>query len=159
MDLFWCKSIYENLRMSLIKGIKMKKLILAVLLSGLFTGSVLAEKVTYDQAVESTKAYQDAMNKIDQGTATEGLSASESGGEGGTNQLGRWVNVGSSSLDNAGQYSLILAPNSQGKSCVKGDKGWISKTVSECVSSSSSGFCRDSINIIDTDNGFKAECR
>lgn len=137
---------------------KIKKKLLATVLFGcVLSGSAFADKVTYDKAVADSKAYQDSLPHYE--NETTGLGPDETGGENSANKMGKWVKLGSSSLNNAGEYSSILLPTSQGKSCLKGDKGWISTMERRCVASSASGFCRESIEIVNTKSGFKAECR
>ena len=134
-----------------------KKLLTTVLFGCALSGSALAEKVTYEKAVADSKAYQDSLPHYE--NETIGLRPDETGGESSANKMGKWVNLGTSSIKNAGQHSSILTPNALGQSCVKGSKGWISKMESVCVSASASGFCRIPIEILDVNNGYKVECR
>ena len=137
---------------------KIKKKILASVLFGcVLSTSAFAEKVTYDKAVADAKAYQDSLPHYEK--AMGGLELGEINGDSSANKMGKWVNLGTSSIKNAGQYSSILTPNALGQSCVKGSKGWVSKMESVCVSASASGFCRIPIEILDVNNGYKVECR
>ncbi|MGR6863476.1 hypothetical protein ACU5EH_25770 [Aliivibrio salmonicida] len=151
---------------------KMKKKILTTVLLGcLFSGSALAEKVTYDKAVADSNAYQASLPNYE--NATSGLSAAESASTGTPNQMGKWVNVGGIALQSAGAYTTMLTPNALNTSCIKGEKGFVPKktTKTEKVCSSwrpsySDNSDSEECNGWETktthsyhDNGYKAECR
>ncbi|AAW88276.1 hypothetical protein VF_B0034 (plasmid) [Aliivibrio fischeri ES114] len=139
---------------------KMKKTLLATVLFGcVLSGSVFAEKVTYDKAVADAQAYHDSLPQYE--NAIEGLGPDETGSTtAGANQMGKWVNLGASSIKSAGAYTTMLAPSAIGKSCIKGDRGWISKTREECIIfNGGSTSCRKYRTELDAENGYKAECR
>ncbi|GEK16038.1 hypothetical protein [Aliivibrio fischeri] len=135
-----------------------KKLLATVLLGCVLSGSALADKVTYDKAVADSKAYQDSLPHYE--NERSGLGPDETGGENSANKMGKWVKLGSSTMLNAGQYASVLAPSATGKSCLKGEKGFIASTRSKCVQWNSGGsFCYKYETSLSMDNGFKAECR
>ncbi|GEK15410.1 hypothetical protein [Aliivibrio fischeri] len=139
---------------------KMKKKILATVLFGCaLSGSAFAEKVTYEKAVADAKAYQDSLPHYE--NETTGLKDWEAGdATAAANQMGKWVKLGSSTMLNAGQYASVLAPSAAGQSCLKGEKGFIASTQSECVQWNSGGsFCYKYKTSLSMDSGFKAECR
>ena len=139
---------------------KMKKKILATVLFGCaLSGSAFAEKVTYEKAVADAKAYQDSLPHYE--NETTGLKDWEAGdATAAANQMGKWVKLGSSTMLNAGQYASVLAPSAAGQSCLKGEKGFIANTKSECTRWNSGGWqCQESVTTLDIGNGFKAECR
>lgn len=148
-----------------------KNVIATVLLGCLFSGSALAEKVTYDKAVADSNAYQESLPNYE--NATSGLSPAESSSTGTPNQMGKWVNLGGVSLASAGAYTTMLTPNALNTSCIKGEKGFVPKktTKTEKVCSGWRPSYSDNSDaeicegwIMETthsyhDNGYKAECR
>ena len=138
---------------------KIKKKLLATVLFGcVLSGSAFADKVTYDKAVADSKAYQDSLPHYE--NAASGLASWEEEGDSSANQMGTWVNIGAASIKNAGIHSSMLAPSAIGKSCLKGDKGWISKTREECIEfNGGQSQCEKYRTVLDAENGFKADCR
>ncbi len=149
---------------------KKKKILTTVLLGCLFSGSALAEKVTYDKAVADSNAYQASLPSYE--NATSGLSPAESASTGTPNQMGKWVSLGEVSLASAGAYTTMLTPNALNTSCIKGEKGFVpkktTKTEKVCTSwgSGSDNSSGRPCNYWETktthsyhDNGYKAECR
>ena len=149
---------------------KLKKNVLATLLFGCaLSGSVFAEKITYDKALSDSKTYQASLPNYK--NATSGLSAAESSSAGTPNQMGKWVNVGGVTLQSAGAYTTMLTPSALNTKCIKGDKGFIPKKTTtykrECtywqqIGSNDSMHCRKWENIATHsyhENGYKAQCR
>ena len=137
-----------------------KKLLVRVLFGCVLSNAALAEKITYDKAVESSKIYQDVIDSIDQGNDNKGLQNFELNPTSSSNKMGEWVKLGSSTMLNAGQYASVLAPSAAGKSCLKGEKGFIATTQKECERWNSGGsFCYEYSTSLNINNGFKAECR
>ena len=135
-----------------------KKLLTTVLFGCALSGSALAEKVTYEKAVADAKAYQDSLPHYE--NEIVGLKVGETGGESSANKMGKWVKLGSSTMLNAGQYASVLAPSAAGKSCLKGEKGFIATTQKKCERWNSGGsFCYEYSTSLNINNGFKAECR
>lgn len=138
----------------------MKKTSIAlVILMGL-SASVNANKMTYEDAVQSGQTYRESIERDNIETPTDGLGDKELLGGNASNKMGKWVKLGSSTMLNAGQYASVLAPSAAGQSCIKGEKGFIASTQSECVQWNSGGsFCYKYKTSLSMDNGFKAECR
>ncbi|MUK76578.1 hypothetical protein GNP84_06615 [Aliivibrio fischeri] len=137
-----------------------KTLLLSALLISAMSGAAFAEKVTYEQALNDSNAYLDSLPQHDK--ATEGLGPDEANPSTRKNQMGTWQKQGgSTSSANAGDYSSLLAPDALGKSCVKGDKGLIVNSESECQRWNSGGWmCQEwSAPEIDMSKGQKAECK
>ena len=138
----------------------MKKTSIAlVILMGL-SASVNANKMTYEDAVQSGQTYRESIEKYNIETPTTGLGDKELLGGNASNKMGKWVNIGAASIKNAGIHSSMLAPSAIGKSCLKGDKGWISKTREECIEfNGGQSQCEKYRTVLDAENGFKADCR
>ena len=140
---------------------KMKKKILTTVLLGcLFSGSALAEKVTYDKAVADSKAYQDSLPNYE--NATTGLSAAESASTGTPNQMGKWIRLSLIPFDNAGSYSKVLTSRSIGAPCIKGSKGIIPTTKNgsgSCDDNSCSYWNDVTQTTYNYSHGYTAECR
>jgi hypothetical protein len=138
----------------------MKKTSIAlVILMGL-SASVNANKMTYEDAVQSGQTYRESIERDNIETPTDGLGDKELLGGNASNKMGKWVKLGHSTMLNAGQYASVLAPSASGQSCLKGEKGFIASTKEECTRWNSGGWqCQESVTTLDIGNGFKAECR
>ncbi|MGR6863475.1 hypothetical protein ACU5EH_25765 [Aliivibrio salmonicida] len=137
-----------------------KYTLLSALLGCLLSGTVLAEKVTYDKAVADSKAYQDSLPNHD--NATSGLSAAESASTGTPNQMGKWIRLSLIPFDNAGSYSKVLTSRSIGAPCIKGSKGIIPTTKnssSDCDGNSCSYWKDVTQTTYNYSHGYTAECR
>ena len=123
--------------------------------------SHLSAKMTYDDAVNSSKKYYDSLATVDKGPALEGIPDGEMTDNTQANQMGKWVKVsGTVNSASAGEYSVILAPSAVGQTCLAGQKGLIMEKGEVCTSYSSSDRCLSwSDNGMLTTTGIKAECR
>lgn len=139
----------------------MKKLLLLLPVLCVSTG-VLA-KVTYEDAVESNRPYHDYNGSIHNPPDTQGLGPDEFDPDAvGSGETGHWVKVSSSLTDvvNAGAYSALLSPDSEGQACYKGTKGLILGIERECHHWNSGGtHCQGSWVTTISDDGYKAECK
>ncbi len=137
-----------------------KNIIASVLLGCVFSGSVLAEKVTYEKAVADSKAYQEALPNYE--NATTGLSPAESNSTATANQMGKWVRLSLIPFDNAGSYSKVLTSRSIGAPCIKGSKGIIPTTKNgsgSCDNNSCSYWNDVTQTTYNYSHGYTAECR
>ena len=140
----------------------MKKNIIASVLFGcLFSsGSVLAEKVTYEKAVSDAKVYQNSLPNYE--NEISGLGASELNSIGKSNQIGKWVKLSLIPFDSAGTYSKILTLHSIGASCIKGSKGIIptqKNTTSSCDNNSCDYWKDVTQTTYNYSHGYTVECR
>lgn len=139
----------------------MKSLLLILPMLCLST-SVLA-KVTYEDAVESNRPYHDYNGSIHNPPDTQGLTdAEQPDGDDMLAGMGHWVKVSSRLTDvvNAGAYSALLSPDSEGQVCYKGTKGLILGVERECHHWNSGGtHCQGSWVTTISDDGYKAECK
>lgn len=139
----------------------MKKIL--ILLPILTMASSAFAKVSYEDALESNRPYAEANAAVHNPPDTEGLTAAEFDPDAeATEDTGHWVKVSSTAIDvvNAGDYSVILSPNSAGQACYQGTKGLILATSSECHHWNSGGtHCQGNWITTLTDQGYKAECK
>ena len=87
-------------------------------------------RISADEARASDRANtaQNEANSIP--PATTGLKPFEGNDDYGANQMGKWVVVSNVPVSHrySGDYSIILAPHSERKQCIKGSKGLITDT-------------------------------
>ena len=140
----------------------MKKNIIASVLFGCLcsSGSVLAEKITYEKAVADSNAYHSSLPNYK--NSTSGLSSAEASSTARANQTGKWVKLSLIPLDSAGSYSKILTPHSIGASCIKGSKGIIptrKNSTSSCNANSCDYWKEVIQKTYNYSHGYTAECR
>ncbi len=135
----------------------MKKLVL--LLPALLLSSVSVAKVTYEDALESSQAYYDANAAVHHPPSTSGLSDAEKQDGSSGNEMGTWVKVSSTAIatTNGGSYSNILNPDSEGATCIKGEKGLILATRVHTFPCYGGINCATEVQF--TGDGYKAECK
>ncbi|TOG38877.1 hypothetical protein [Vibrio parahaemolyticus] len=135
----------------------MKKLVL--LLPALLLSNVSMAKVTYEDALESSQAYYDANAAVHHPPAERGLTDAELQDGSGGNQMGKWVKVSSTAIatTNGGSYSNILNPDSEGATCIKGEKGLILATRVHTFPCYGGINCATEVQF--TGDGYKAECK
>ncbi len=135
----------------------MKKLVL--LLPALLLSSVSMAKVTYEDALESSQAYYDANAAVHHPPSTSGLSDAETQEGGSSNEMGTWIKVSSTAIatTNGGSYSNILNPDSEGATCIKGEKGLILATRVHTFPCYGGINCATEVQF--TGGGYKAECK
>ncbi len=134
----------------------------AIIMVALVSSSAIA-KVTYEEAVKSSKPYYDSVESVHIPVDREGINEDELiEDQNSANQMGKWVKLSSSTISatNAGDSVLLLTPAASGQTCLKGDKGLIMTTKRECVQWNSGGWhCVKYGPETLTTNGYKAECR
>ncbi len=137
----------------------MRKLVLLTT-ALLLRGTSLA-KVTYEDAVNSTQGYYQANAAAHNPPEKTGLSAEEKQSSVRGNDMGVWKKVSTKTvgLMNAGNYYLMVMPESQGKACVKGSKGLIMATKKTCTAQNSNGSCYLWGYEANPNQGYKAECQ
>ena len=135
----------------------MKKLVL--LLPALLLSSVSVAKVTYEDALESSQAYYDANAAVHHPPESTGLGPNETQEGGSSNEMGTWVKVSSTAIatTNGGSYSNILNPDSEGATCIKGEKGLILATRVHTFPCYGGINCATEVQF--TGDGYKAECK
>ncbi len=137
----------------------MKKLLflLPVLL---ISGQVLA-KVSYEDALESNRPYAEANAAVHIPPDITGLGPDEfdPDADSSTNDMGVWVKVSSTAIaaTNGGSYSNILNPDSEGATCIKGEKGLILATRVHTFPCYGGINCATEVQF--TGDGYKAECK
>lgn len=112
----------------------MKKTFFAAITATLLLGShAIAAKVTYEDAVASSSGFYEANNAVNKSPSLSGLGDKEKPKSGSANEMGKWVVVSNVPVSHrySGDYSIILAPHSERKQCIKGSKGLITDTNSQ----------------------------
>ncbi len=137
----------------------MKKLL--YLLSALLISGQTFAKVSYEDALESNRPYAEANAAVHNPPDTEGLTAAEfdPDADSSTNDMGVWVKVSSTAIatTNGGSYSNILNPDSEGATCIKGEKGLILATKVHTVPCYGGINCATEVQF--TGDSYKAECK
>lgn len=134
---------------------------LAVVAFGFFNAHAFA-KVSYADALESNRAHREQWESVNIPPDTKGITPAEMPEDGANADLGKWVKVSSTLTDvvNAGSYSNLLSPGSEGGACFRGSKGLILATDRECHHWNSGGtHCQGSWTTTLTDKGYKATCK
>ncbi|EIZ1552085.1 hypothetical protein ACM6XU_004797 [Vibrio parahaemolyticus] len=137
----------------------MKKLLL--LLPALCLSGQALAKVSYEDAIESNRPYHDANGAVHIPPDITGLGPDEfdPDADSSTNDMGVWVKVSSTAIatTNGGSYSNILNPDSEGATCIKGEKGLILATKVHTVPCYGGINCATEVQF--TGDGYKAECK
>ncbi|CAH1237675.1 exported protein of unknown function (plasmid) [Vibrio harveyi] len=107
-----------------------KTLLTTVAVTMLFSSYAMAAKVTYEDAVKSSSDFYEANNAVNKTPSPSGIGPDETQTGSSANQMGRWVVVSNVPVSHrySGDYSIILAPHSERKQCIKGSKGLITDT-------------------------------
>ena len=143
----------------------MKKLIF--MMSVLCLSSSVLAKVTYEDAVKSSESFYQHNNAVNIKPNNVPLGPGEWQTDTAStdNAMGHWGVVSNSSVSqtNSGEYTMILAPHSQGKQCVKGSKGLIMLMQTRRICNhwnSKHTHCEGYIvKSSISDSGLRAECK
>ncbi|CAK1764104.1 conserved exported hypothetical protein [Vibrio crassostreae] len=138
----------------------MKRTLLLVPLLSLSTG-VLA-KVTYEDALESARPYEEANAAVHNPPDTRGLTEGEYDPNANDGDSGHWKITSNSLVNaaNAGGNSVLLSPGSENQACYKGTRGLILTTERECVRWNSGGWqCQEYGPATLSNNGYPSECQ
>lgn len=141
--------------------LKFISLPLAVVAFGFINAHAFA-KVSYADALESNRAHREQWESVNIPPDTKGITPAEMPEDGANADLGKWVKVSSTLTDvvNAGSYSNLLSPNSEGGACFRGTKGLILATERECTNWNSGGWhCEGYGTETVSNKGYKATCK